>query len=148
MTDTVRSLLVRALGLAVGQVLDDTPRWAGLLARIDENGAQLRAIGEALMALTQNEQKTVNDLSQAIATLSANLADVLAAGRSVAAQLQAMTAEEMSEEQRRTTAEAALAQMEADVVDALTPMTAAVTAMNASLATPPDQGGGPLTPTA
>lgn len=128
-------------------ILDHSEQWEEAQLASDETLDSLDDIRSRVLALSEAQQATVNELATGITTLSGNLATVLAASKAVSEQLAIVTSEEASEEQRRIAAEAALAQNQSDVIDALTPLTLQVNAMNSSLTTPSSAGGGALDPT-
>lgn len=138
------------LGLAglVSATLEASPAWASLRAQLHVHTTLLEQIGDVLVALTQNQQRAVNELATALNTTSSNLQTVLSAAQAVRNDLAAMTAEEGREEAERMRLEALLAQMDSEVVSALEPLTAQINQMNQTLQTPSEQGGGPLTPEA
>jgi hypothetical protein len=134
-TQARKGLDLIGAGLAhlLGAALEASPAWADLQHKLDVILSNIDALGGDLMALTKAQQQAVNELSEGVSTLAGNLTTVLAGAR---------------EQAERERLEALVAQMDADVVDALAPLTQQVGAMNDSLQTPTDQGGGPLTPDA
>jgi DNA anti-recombination protein RmuC len=149
-TQARKGLDLIGAGLAhlLGAALEASPAWADLQHKLDVILSNIDALGGDLMALTKAQQQAVNELSEGVSTLAGNLTTVLAGAQSTRDALAAMAAEEGREQAERERLEALVAQMDADVVDALAPLTQQVGAMNDSLQTPTDQGGGPLTPDA
>jgi flagellar hook-basal body complex protein FliE len=149
---TFGSLMARAAALVFGQVLEVTPSWAELVARIEANTTLLAEIGEILMALTQNEQQAVNELSSAINGLSSDLAGVLAAAQQarvdMQTQIDGLEAGKAVDKATIAAMQAAADAVESDVIGALTPLTQQVKGLDDGLKASPADGGSALTPEA
>jgi outer membrane murein-binding lipoprotein Lpp len=114
----------RGISALLGAALAATPQWAELHAATtlaERDHTLLLEIRRLVMALTQNEQRAVNDLAETVVTLSGTtdtLATDLGAAQT-AAQIAAM--------------QAAADTIENDVVGALSPLTASMTDVNSRL---------------
>lgn len=107
---------------------------------LDHLLAEQRAIRRLILALTQNEQQAVNDLSSAVETLASDLGDVLAAAQAAVvdlnAQIATLSANDTADAAQIAALQAVVTDMEADVIGALTPVTDRVNAIDTGLKSP------------
>jgi hexokinase len=154
-----RERIADGLAAIAGAVMDvalmGSTNWASLSDTLRQLRLAAGDIGEIrrlLMALTQQEQQAVNDLSRAIGTLASTLGQVQDAATvqiaGLRSQLDAAQADDQMDADTIASLRASLDQMEADVVGALSPLTARVQEINDGLATAPADGGSAITPTA
>lgn len=153
--DRIADALAEMAGAVLDVALMGSTHWANLsdtLRQLRLTAGDIGEIRRLLMALTQQEQAAVNDLSRAIGTLATTLGQVQdAAAVQIAglrSQLDAAQADDQMDADTIASLRASLDQMEADVVGALSPLTEQVQAINDGLATAPADGGSAITPTA
>lgn len=111
-----------------------------IVATLDHVLAEQRAIRRLILALTQNEQQAVNDLSSAVETLASDLGDVLSAAQAAVvdlnAQIAALSANDAADAAQIAALQAVVTDMETDVIGALTPVTERVNAIDTGLKSP------------
>lgn len=153
--DRIADGLAQIAGAVLDAALMRSTNWAGvydILRRLTQSAAEISDIRRMVMALTQQEQQAVNDLSQAIESLSATLGQVQNAAVSqisaLRSQLDAAQANDQLDADTIASLRATVDQMEGDVVGALSPLTARVQDITDGLATAPADGGSAITPTA
>jgi methyl-accepting chemotaxis protein len=153
--DRIADGLAQIAGAVLDAALMRSTNWAGvfdILRRLSQSAAEISDIRRMVMALTEQEQAAINDLSRSIESLAGTLGQVQNAAVSQIAALRSQLDAAQSNDQmdRDTIASlrATVDQMEGDVVGALSPLTQRVQAINDGLSTPPADGGSAVTPTA
>jgi hypothetical protein len=144
----------RQLGAAlvnlVASTLGATPEYVALDRKLDGLLVDAAEQRRLLMALTQNEQAAVNELSSALGTLASDLDAMLAAAQQVRVDMQTqidgLQSGRAVDKATIAAMQAASDQLESDVIGALTPMTQQVQELDSGLKTPPAAGGTEITP--
>jgi uncharacterized protein YpuA (DUF1002 family) len=111
--------------------------------KLDAILREQRAIRRLILALTQNEQQAVNDLSAAVETLATDLSGVSDAAAAAQAKIQAFMDQDVVDAADKAALQAIIDSMESDVVGALAPITSRLGDIDANF----HDSSTPLTPT-